>query len=84
METLKTIYHLVIQDAGRDMIPFEEFISSSPFPRLEKGDMINLANHEPRTWDVLQVSTGIRRNKDDGEIHITTGLVVNTPVTRPN
>lgn len=78
----RSIYHLVLQDAGRSLFLVADILSESPFPRIEAGDSITVKETQPSVWDVKYASTLVEYNTARTELHITIALVVDSPCER--
>jgi hypothetical protein len=81
-ETPKTVYHLILQDAGRDLARIADIVSLTPFPRFESGDTLNVLETQPQCWDVSVSMTTVNYSPDRKELHLSTCLVVDSPCER--
>jgi len=84
MKTPQTVYHLILQDEGRELLPIADIVSATPFPRIEQGDTLTVEGTQPSVWDVTAAMTKIAYSPDGTELHVPICLVVDSPCDRLN
>lgn len=79
MKPKRITYLLVVQCVRPEIGVIAEYISSTPFPHFSAGDLFELLDCEPRTWDVTSVTHRITTEKG-GSVFCATILLADSPV----
>ena len=72
-------YILIVQCVRPEIGVMAEYIASSPFPSFSTGEIIELLDCEPCTWDVASANHRIFAGKD-GSVFCATILLADSPV----
>jgi hypothetical protein len=79
MKPTPLTYSLIVQCVRPEIGVMAEYTASSPFPHFSAGDMFELIDCEPRTWDVTSVLHRITTG-NDGHVFCATVLLADSPV----
>ena len=79
MKPKSITYLLIVQCVRPDIGVMAEYTASTPFPHFSAGDMFELLDCEPCTWDVRSATHRITTEKG-GHVFCATILLADSPV----
>jgi hypothetical protein len=79
MKSKPITYLLIVQCVRREIGVMAQYTASTPFPHFSGGDMFELLDCEPSTWDVKSVIHRITTGKD-GHVFCATVLIADSGV----
>ena len=72
-------YLLIVQCVRTEIGVMAEYVASTPFPSFKKGDLFELLDCDPSTWDAVdtvhRITTGT-----DGSVFCSTVILADSPV----